>query len=88
MAYMSYCRFEGTLHELKCCLNDVEEHINEEANDTVSEHEIACFEDMVKTFYEFLCEQELIDEDGELDTDRLSEIGDAMEKSYREDDWE
>ena len=82
MAYMSYCRYEGTYSELRACLNDVEEHINEEAEFEVSDHEIQHFRNMVEYFHDFLCNMELLDEDGNLDDDALDAVCEAMAKSY------
>ena len=86
--YMSYCRHEGTFQELRACLVDVEEHTNEEAEYEVSDREIQCFKNMVELFHEFLCNQELLDEYGDLRMDRLDEIGEAMSKSHEPEDEE
>ena len=80
--YMSYCRHEGTYAELRACLGDAEEHINEEAEYEVSDREIQYFKNMVELFHDFLCNQELLDEYGDLQMDRLDEICEAMSKSY------
>ena len=85
MAYMSYCRHEGTLAELRGCIEDANDHINEEARYEVSDKEIYCFKKMVEEFYEFLCEQELIDQFGELDSEELDKICESMRKGYGED---
>lgn len=82
MAYMSYCRYEGTYSELRACLNDVEEHVNEEAEYEVSDHEIQHFRNMVEYFHDFLCNMELLDEDGNLDDDALDAVCEAMAKSH------
>lgn len=86
MAYMSYCRYEGTYSELRVCLNDVEEHVNEEAEYEVSDHEIQHFRNMVEYFHDFLCNMELLDEDGNLDMDALDTVCEAMAKSYGEEE--
>lgn len=87
MSYMSYCRYEGTLHELSRCIDDVEEHINEEAEFSVSKNEIDYFYIMVKKFFDFMNDNELIDYDNFcLNKDRLDEICFAMEKSYDQED--
>ena len=86
MAYMSYCRYEGTYSELRACLNDVEEHVNEEAEYEVSDHEIQHFRNMVEYFHDFLCNMELLDEDGNLDMDALDTVCEAMAKSYEEEE--
>ena len=82
--YMSYCRHEGTLHELRGCISDVQEHIDGEAEYTVSEQEISCFKMMVEEFWSFLDENSLIDIDGGLDVDKLDEICEAMAKKAEE----
>lgn len=86
MAYMSYCRHEGTLYELKCCLADAEEHVNEEAEYSVSDNEIRCFKDIITDVYDWMCDMALINEYGELDTDELNNICEKMRHSYREDE--
>ncbi len=86
MAYMSYCRYEGTYSELRACLNDVEEHVNKEAEYEVSDHEIQHFRNMVEYFHDFLCNMELLDEDGNLDDDALDAVCEAMAKSYEEEE--
>lgn len=84
--YMSYCRFEGTLAEMRACISDVEEHINEEAQYEVSEREIESFKRMVLEFNVFLQDNVLLDEYGNLDDDQLDKICDTMRKSYNEED--
>lgn len=84
--YMSYCRHEGTLAELRICLGDAQEHINEEAEYSVSDKEIDCFKKMVAEFYEFLCETELLDNNGELDEEVLDLICAKMRHGYSEED--
>lgn len=85
MAYMSYCRHEGTHYELRCCLGDVQEHIDGEAEYRVSENEIGHFEEMVRDFYEFLCENDILDNFGELDEDNLNRVLDSMTKGCNDD---
>lgn len=87
MAYMSYCRFEGTLEEMKICLCDVDEHINEEAEYEVSDREIGCFKDMVSTFWTWMIENELVDENGELVEDELENICETMRHGYDPEDY-
>ena len=82
--YMSYCRFEGTHHELRSCLNDVEEHVNGEASYSVSDREIDEFKQMVEDFYHFMQDQELIDDNGYLDRTELEKVCDEMRKGYAE----
>lgn len=83
--YMSYCRFEGTRHELNACISEVEEHINEEAEYEVSDHEIRHFRQMIQEFVEFMDENELLDEYGELDNSKLDDICEAMSRGYGEE---
>lgn len=85
--YMSYCRFEGTRSELAACLGEVEDHINMEAQDEVSEKEISHFRRMVKMFVEFLQEQELLNEEGELDKEVLDRVCESMKYGDGEEDW-
>ena len=49
--YMSYCRFEGTLAELRACMSEVYDHVNEEAEYEVSDREINYFRQMVEIFF-------------------------------------
>lgn len=88
MAYMSYCRYEGTKMELNTCLHDVEEHVNEEAEYEVSDREINHFRNMVKTFWGWMQDMCLVDEYGELDRDVLEDICQKMARGYdeKEDD--
>ena len=86
--YMSYCRYEGTYSELRACLHDVEEHVEEYAEYEVSDREIQHFRNMVELSHEFLCEQELLDEDGNLDWDEIDKVCAAMAKSYAEEEEE
>lgn len=85
MAYMSYCRFEGTLHELRACMADVDEHVNEEAEYEVSDREIKCFKDMIYEVVGWLNDQCLLDEYGDVDEEQLDTICEAMKKSYDEE---
>lgn len=84
--YMSYCRFGGTLAEMRACISDVEEHVNEEAQYEVSDREIDNFKRMVLEFTVFLQDNDLLDEYGNLDEDQLDGICDTMRKSYNEED--
>jgi hypothetical protein len=85
---MSYCRFEGTYAELRACISEVEDHVNEEAEYEVSDREIRQFREMVEYFHSFLCDNELLDEFGDLDTVQLDKVCEAMSKSYTGDDTE
>lgn len=86
MAYMSYCRFEGTLHELRACLNVVEEHVNEEAPYGVSDGEIARFKEMVHMFVDFMNEHQLLD-DCEVDETMLDDVATMMAQGYDEEEF-
>lgn len=83
--YMSYCRFEGTNHELNACLVEAEEHAYEEAEYPVSSGEVEQFRKMVNRFYDFMVDMGLIDYNGELDEDALNEICEKMGKGYAEE---
>lgn len=84
--YMSYCRFEGTLHEFIACKNDVMEHLQGEAEYKVSDEEIRNFRHLVDRMVEFLVYDTcLINEDGELDEDQLDLVCEAMSREYSED---
>lgn len=78
--YMSYCRFEGTRHELMACLEEVQNHLDGTAEYEVSSREIDCFQNMVETFFDFMQENGLIDWDVEIDKDALSQICEDMAK--------
>ena len=84
--YMSYCRFEGTLDELRVCLNDVDEHVNGEAEYEVSDREINQFRNMIEYFVGWLNDQALLDEDGCLDYDELDQVCEAMAKKCEVED--
>ena len=84
--YMSYCKFEGTLHELRSCLSTVEEHINGEAEYPVSDEEIRHFRDMVETFVNFIQDNGLLDDDGYLYEKRLDKVCKDMARGSDDDD--
>lgn len=84
--YMSYCRHEGTLSELRACLSDAQSHSDGVAEYEVSEREIRYFKTMVEEFCDFLNENSLIDLDGELDADKLDEICESMARKGEGDD--
>lgn len=86
--YMSYCRYEGTYKELRRCLNDVEEHVEQYAEYEVSDEEIEWFKNMVELFHEFLCDHRLMDECGNLDMKAVEDVCDTMRRSYEEEDEE
>lgn len=80
--YMSYCRFEGTYHELRACMGEVEEHIYEEAEYSVSDNEINYFRKIVELMAEFLVNEGIIDEYGELSDERLDQICNKLGQSF------
>ena len=82
--YMSYCRFEGTRRELAACLNEVIDHVNEEAEYEVSDPEIRHFKNMIVNFVDFLHDMCLLDDEGYLDREELDKVCAAMAKSYKE----
>ena len=82
--YMSYCRFEGTRHELNACLGDVLEHVNEEAEYAVSDKEIAHFKEMTRDFVNFLWDIGVIE--AYIDDEALDQVCEKMKKSYAEED--
>lgn len=84
--YMSYCRFEGTKSELRACLNDVQEHIDGEAEYGISDREIGCFKAIIMDVVDFLNDNCLIDEDGMVDRKGLDDICKAMAKGYTEEE--
>lgn len=84
--YMSYCRFEGTKSELRACLNDVQEHIDGEAWDSISDREIGCFKAIIMDVVDFLNDNCLIDEDGMVDRKGLDDVCQAMAKGYEEEE--
>ena len=84
--YMSYCRFQGTRQELRRCLQDVEDHVNGEAEYPVGDEEIRHFRHMVTDFVEWLQNMELLDEDGYLDDDAMSQVCEQMAKGYEEEE--
>lgn len=88
MAYMSYCRFEGTRHELSICLNEVQEHIDEAAEYEVSRNEIEHFKNMVQNFVWFLQDNLLLDEEGNLDEEELENVCEKMAKSFEGEHYE
>ena len=86
--YMSYCRFEGTRHELGACIGEVYDHINEEAEYEVSENEIQNFRQMVESFVELLNDAEILTEYGEINEEALDQVCEKMAKSFGEEDYE
>lgn len=86
--YMSYCRFEGTRHELNACMANVLEHINEEAEYSVSHGEIEHFKEMTKAFVDFLLDTEILEE-AYINEEALKSVCEKMAQSFSEvDDYE
>lgn len=85
--YMSYCRFEGTRHELGACIQEVYDHINEQAEYEVSDNEIDNFRKMVHSFVELLQDAEILDEDGEINEEKLDQVCTLMGQRFGEEDW-
>ena len=85
---MSYCRQENTFAALRECLDDIYEHVNEEAEYAVSDREIQNFRNMVECFHAFLLEMDLLDENGDLINEALDEVCEAMAKGYIENEEE
>lgn len=84
---MSYCRYENTLEDLRDCINNAMEHVDEEAEYSVSKSEISCFRNMVEEFFEFMDSCGIIDYENEcIDEDELDDVCKKMKKSY--DDYE
>ena len=86
--YMSYCRQEGTFAELRCALEDVQEHIFGEAEYSISDREIRAFKEMVVFFTDFLKENCILDDKGEIDERILDETCEAMSRSVEDDEME
>lgn len=83
--YMSYCRYEGTLHELRVCLDNAAEHIDHGAEYAVSEEEITCFKLMVREFMDFMHDYGLLDLDGDIDEKALAAVCKDMSRAYTDD---
>lgn len=84
MINMSYGRQENTYAALREALGDVSDHINEEAQYPVSEREIMEFRHMMQFVVEFMYENDLLDEDGELDDEALCRVCEAMSHGMEE----
>lgn len=84
--YMSYCRFEGTLHELRACMATVEEHINGDDTSETSIDECTAFRRMVQEFAEFMYDMDLLDENGEIKDDKLDELCVALRTGGNDDE--
>ena len=86
--YMSYCRQEGTFAELRCALGDVQDHIFGEAEYSISDREIRAFKEMVVFFTDFLKENCILDDEGEIDERILDETCEAMRKCAEDEEPE
>ena len=76
--YMSYCRFEGTHSELRACIDSVFEHVNGMTNQPLSESESKHFKGMVKEFVDFLIDFDLLDDEGYLDDEKLTDLCESI----------
>lgn len=86
--YMSYCRFEGALSELRACLNEVEDHMSGSAPYAVSDEEIFHFETMIEEFVGWMHDMCLLNDEGDIDTDELKSLTELMRKGYKEESEE
>lgn len=86
--YMSYCRYEGTLDELRACLYDVMDHIAHDAEYPVSDRQIQKFREMVYEFHGFMEDNGLLDMDGDLDESALESICEDMATAADEEEME
>ena len=84
--YMSYCRFEGTLAELRACMSEVYDHVNEEAEYEVSDREINYFRQMVEEFSTFMTDLGITDCYGDLDNAKLDKVCEQMAQSFGEEE--
>ena len=85
--YMSYCRFEGTLHEMRACMSEVEDHVNEAAEYEVSYSEICNFRNIVYEFRDFLHDMCILDDNGNIDDGELENVCEAMAKNIARNDF-
>ena len=77
---MSYCRYRNTLTDMRDCINDAVEHINEEAEWVVDDDEIKAFRTIVKEMFEFMKFCEVIDFENEcINEEELDECCFRME---------
>ena len=87
--YMSYCRIEGTLNEMRAVIGEVEDHVYQEECSPVSGREISAFENLMHEIFDFLEDMELIDYEHEwLDRERLEEICNMMAKENGDEEWD
>lgn len=84
--YMSYCRYEGTLHEMRACIADVEDHVNETAEWPVRDREVESFRNLVHEVHEFLVNVEILDNYGDIDEEALECVCKLMKEGTAHDD--
>lgn len=67
MAYMSYCRFEGTSNELRACINDLYDcgDLSDSESNYAARLRDLC-EEYIDAYEEWLEQKELEKEDGEV----------------------
>lgn len=71
--------------ELQACFDAVNDHVNGEAEYAISDREIYNFKRMVGDIAEFLRENDLLDEDGEINQTALDDACAAMERGEEDD---
>lgn len=64
--------------ELQSCFDTVNDHVNGDADCAISEREIYNFKRMIDEIAEFLRENDLLDEDGEINQTALDDICNFM----------
>lgn len=84
--YMSYCRCEGTLHEMRAVLEDASDHVSDDAPYRVSDGEIYCFRQMVTEFVDWLNDMGLLEDEVYINDEELDNVCSAMAHGYEEDD--
>lgn len=80
--FMSYCRYDGAKRALLECLGDVQEKIdannsNEEFTPKTTD-EVEAFEYMIEYFVQWLYDNNILDGEGELDNNELSNVCDML----------
>lgn len=71
--------------ELQACFEAVEEHVNGEAEYPISEREIHNFKRMIGDIAEFLYNNDLLHENGEINQTALDDVCTAMERGEEDD---
>lgn len=77
--YMSYCRNEGTYQEITACLDAVQERLDDVTCEQMSQKEAHYFVEIIRAVHYFLIENDLVDEFGDLDEDKLEEMQNILE---------